>query len=253
MKKFIKISLLSVVVIAVLSGFLIYNGYIWLNTPGKSEFPVRGIDVSNHRGVIKWNKVKAQGFDFAFIKATEGMDYVDKYFEDNWEMATEAEIKKGAYHFFTFGSSGIDQAKNFIDIVPKEKGTLPPVIDIEFGGNSKNVPGKEALLKELNDFISEMEKHYACKPILYVTYESYDKYLMGEFEDLDIWIRDIIKYPGLKDERQWLFWQYSNRGRVEGIEGFVDLNVFNGNMAEFEEHMTKAVMSSIRTWPASVP
>lgn len=241
MKRYIAVASLFISFAVLLLGFLVYNGFIWFNTPSKSKFPIRGIDVSNHQGVINWKEVKSQHCNFAFIKATEGMDYIDKYFIENWEEAKKAGIRRGAYHFFTFRSSGLDQAENFINTVPNEKGCLPPVIDIEFGGNSKNIPKKESLIKELNDFIAKIESHYGRRPILYVTYESYNRYIIGEFEGLDIWIRDIVKYPRLKDKRQWLFWQYSNRGRIKGIKGFVDLNVFNGDMADFRKLLNNTI------------
>ncbi len=69
---------------------------------------------------------------------------------------------------------------------------------------------------------------------MYVTCEAYEKYIQEKFKDYEIWIRDILKYPRLQDNREWTIWQYSNRGRVDGINGFVDMNVFKGNAEDFE-------------------
>lgn len=215
--------------------YFVYNGYIWVNTPDSKKYKVRGIDVSNHQGVIKWNDVKKQGFEFAYIKSTEGKDYKDKYFEDNWINTKAAGISRGAYHFFTFGSSGLEQAANFISTVPVEKDSLPVVIDIEFGGNSKNIPDRDKLRKELKNFIYEVESTYKNKPILYLTYDSYNKYIKGDFEEYSIWVRDIFKFPNFDNGQNWTLWQYCNRGRVKGITGFVDINVFNGSLSEFNK------------------
>jgi lysozyme len=69
----------------------------------------------------------------------------------------------------------------------------------------------------------------------YITYESYCKYIIGDFTDYKIWVRDVIKYPKLKGNRAWNLWQFNNRGRIKGCSTYVDLNVFNGNTNDFEK------------------
>lgn len=216
-------------------GLLFYFGYVWFIDPSVEEYPLRGIDVSEHQGDINWEEVGEAGKGFTFIKATEGMDHKDAYFERNWTESRDAGLVRGAYHFFTFRSPGLEQAKNFIETVPVDETSLPPTIDIEFGGNSREMPTRGAFDDELRDFIGEIESHYYRKPILYVTYESYEAFIEGDFEDCSIWIRDLFKEPRLSDGRHWSFWQYSPRGRVSGISGYVDLNVFNGDREEFDE------------------
>ncbi|MBC8061639.1 MAG: glycoside hydrolase family 25 protein [Clostridiaceae bacterium] len=230
---------LFILIMLIILGYSFYNGYVWFNNPDSKKYQVRGIDVSNHQGIINWKLVKEQGYTFAYIKATEGNDYKDKYFNDNWKNTKALDISRGAYHFFTFGSSGVEQAKNFISTVPIEKHMLPIVIDIEFGGNSKNIPTKDKLKKELTDFIYEIETKYKSKPILYLTYDSYDEYIKGDFEEYQVWIRDIFKFPKFQNTQEWIFWQYCNRGRVKGVKGLVDLNVFNGNSSEFNKMISK--------------
>ena len=191
--------------------------------------------MSNHQGEIDWEEVKSERVDFVYIKATEGMDYKDKYFEFNWDESDKAGLLRGAYHFFTFGSTGAEQANNFIEMVPYDENALPPVIDLEFTGNSKNVLDKESLQKELDDFIEALKNHYNKQPIIYVTHKSYEKYIKGSYHNTPIWIRNILRKPSLDDREEWLIWQYSNRGEVNGIDGFVDLNVFNGDRDRFKE------------------
>ncbi|OFW56612.1 MAG: hypothetical protein A2V52_01105 [Actinobacteria bacterium RBG_19FT_COMBO_54_7] len=226
----ISVSLVVVLLLtAGLLGVLLYYGYIWVNNPSNERFPIRGIDVSEHQGEIDWQAVRSESFDFAFIKATEGKDHADAYFHANWRESEAAGLIRGAYHFFTFKSPGMEQAENFISTVPAEAGCLPPVVDIEFGGNSKEVPDSEQLVKEIGDFIREIEKHYQILPIIYVNHDSYEAYIGNRFEDCPIWISDFFHTAKLKDGRPWTFWQYNGRGRVDGIKGFVDLNVFAGN------------------------
>jgi len=230
-----RIVVFCVIVVSLCTVFVVflYFGILRFNYPDRKRFPIRGIDVSHHQQSIDWGKLRHENVRFAFIKATEGGDFKDSLFVHNWHQAQHAKIVRGAYHFFTFCKPGKEQAQNFIETVPKEPHTLPPVIDLEFGGNCQARPSRQAFLKELTDYIDEIERVYHQAPMFYLTYEFYDQYLQGELEAYSIWIRDIFKYPRLQDQRKWDFWQYSNRGKLKGIETFVDLNVFHGDEIHF--------------------
>nr|WP_276207692.1 GH25 family lysozyme [Paludifilum halophilum] len=76
-------------------------------------------------------------------------------------------------------------------------------------------------------------EQYEKKPIFYVTYDTYETYVKGHFKEYDLWIRDIYKHPNLEN-RSWLIWQYSNRGRINEIDGYVDINAFRGNREAFK-------------------
>lgn len=228
-----KIALIAVCLFVII-GFLEYKGYIWHNSLAAHSFKIKGIDVSHYQGEINWGKVREEREDlqFAYMKATEGQDYTDRYFKDNWNNAKDTGLLLGAYHFFTTQSSGEQQANHFIAIVPNEPTNLPPVIDIEIALEHE----VEEIEKELMVLSDRLEQHYNKKPILYVTYATYNKYVAGRsvFDNHDIWIRDIVKRPTLKEGRDWTLWQYINRGRVAGIDAYVDINVFNGNQEEFD-------------------
>jgi len=204
---------------------LAYFGILWPNRLFAAGYPVHGIDVSNHQKTIDWTAVSRDGtVDFAYIKATEGDDYQDAYFKTNWNDATEAGILKGAYHYFTVASSGARQAANFVKTVPVEKDCLPPVVDVEVGGTDPT-----AFRRELQDFLDAVETAYQQKPVIYTDYTMYEKYIGGAFDEYDLWIRAIVVPPSLAHDREWTIWQFCNRGRVDGINGFVDLDVFVGS------------------------
>lgn len=221
--------------ITVLVGALFYFGLIRFNYPSKTDYPVRGIDVSHHQGTIDWRQVKSTDIDFVFIKATEGDDFVDPQFVNNWNAARTQGISVGAYHFFTFCSSARDQAANFIKTVPSKADSLPPVIDIEFIGSCKRRPTLDQYRQAVAEFMSLLRQHFGKSPIIYTTYDSYRGYLDKLFADTPVWIRDIYKMPKLQGGREWLFWQYSNRGRRRGIATYVDLNVFRGSKQVFRK------------------
>jgi len=237
-EKYIKLLLL---VTLILGGLLVsvyamlYTGVLRFNYPSTKTYPVRGIDVSHHQGKINWKRVAKEHIQFVYIKATEGATFQDPRCKYNWAQARKHGIIAGAYHFFNFCTSPVKQATNFIRMVPNKKNSLPPVIDIEFIGYCKVKPSKLVYEKSVRKFISLLEKHYKKRPVIYTTYESYNGYLDTLFSNHSLWIRDMFFSPTLKGSRQWHIWQYSNRGHVQGIKGFVDLNVFKGTRKEFRQ------------------
>ena len=117
---------------------------------------------------------------------------------------------------------------------------LPPVIDVEFyGDKEKNLPNKDEVTKNLTDMLKKLEEYYGAKPIIYATRKAYRLFISGSYQDYDIWIRDVYFKPTELDGQQWVFWQYSDKGILEGYTGtekYIDLNVFNGSQEEFRKY-----------------
>ncbi len=220
-----------VVGVSVLAGFAVRHTYyagLWrFNYPAVGDFPVQGLDVSHHQGPIDWPAVPAGRFKFVYIKATEGGDFRDSRFHENWRGAQEAGLRVGAYHFFTLCRPGADQAQNFIDVVPVVDGALPPVADLEFGGNCSRRPPQNLIVNELRDFTDRLAAHYGTHPILYVTDEFFVHYIARSlFADYAMWARNLFGQPDPDLFPDWLIWQFANNGRVPGITGRVDLNAW---------------------------
>ena len=203
-----------------------------------NQYAINGIDVSRHQSYVYWNLVKKMmidniNIDFAFVKATEGVDYNDEMFTRNWKLLQENKITHGAYLYFIPTNSGILQAKKFINAVTLKKGDLPPAVDIEqtFGINKKE------LKKKLRDCLQTLENHYKVKPIIYSYTEFYNNYLGDDFNEYPLWVAHYTeeKKPNIK--RNWIFWQHSNLGRVDGITEKVDFNVFNGDSLKFKKFL----------------
>ncbi|MDU1906622.1 MAG: GH25 family lysozyme [Dysgonomonas sp.] len=236
MKKRLAIALIMItclIGIGALAAYLLYNGFLRFNYPSYKEYPIQGIDVSNHQNEIDWAKLDKKRVQFALIKATEGGDFKDKSFLKNWQSAQEQGVTVGAYHFFTFCKSGEEQAQNYIETVPVLSGSLPPTIDLEYSGNCKLTKTKEELLRDIDVFIEIVEKHYKRKVLIYVLDNFYNDFLVGRYPENPLWLRDVYHKPVIAEDRMWTFWQYSNRGRLDGIEGFVDLNVFRSSKENF--------------------
>ncbi len=201
----------------------------------KIHYSIKGIDISHHQGIIDWNELEKEKIDFVYMKATEGGDFVDPKFNTNWEKASHRQISKGAYHFYRACKGGIEQANNFISVVPKAENSLPHAVDIESVGNCKEPKSKEILVKEIAEYIKKIKEHYGKTPIIYTSNNFYRDFLMNDFSDMKIWIRDISNFPALPDNRMWHIWQFSHNGRVRGIENQVDLNVFYDNKLNFQK------------------
>lgn len=198
------------------------------------NYLIHGIDVSHHQDDINWDLVKSMQvkkikIGFAFIKATEGIGRVDSRFNRNWHQSKEAGMCRGAYHFFLPTKSGKMQAQNFIDVVDLERGDLPPVLDVEqtYGVST------DKLRKEVKNFLQTAEQYYGVKPIIYTNVDFYKQYLSGQFEDYPLWVAHYLRQDTPRISREWLFWQHSEAGRVNGITYKVDFNVFNGDSVAF--------------------
>lgn len=195
-------------------------------------FEIHGIDVSRYQSDIDWLKVADQDISFAFVKASEGETISDNFFCKNWKEMKEAKIRRGAYHFFRPTTSVLTQAQNFMDNVILESGDLPPVLDVEV---TDGVEGEE-LVKRVKTWLEIIELEYQIRPIIYTNLNFYNKHLADFLPEYPVWIARYNKYfePLLTNGEEWKFWQYGNRGRVEGIHGDVDLNVFRGTIRDLE-------------------
>lgn len=234
MKRWIMVTLFGAVVVLapIATGFLAVN-YLRSNYPGKQRFPVRGIDVSHHQGGIDWEKVSLAGVSFAYIKATEGADHRDRHFRENWDGAGDHRVARGPYHFFTFCTPGTEQAANFVDAVPPHSSGLPPAVDVEFTGNCTNWTSVAEIRQELQVFLDRVEAGFGRRPVLYVTAQSYSRLVDGHFTQYPLWVRNILRKPTLDPPDRWTLWQCADRGRIDGVDGPVDLNVFSGGPTAF--------------------
>ena len=242
-RKKARAALINLLVISAI-GLACYLIYIYLVSPytsrwqalyGKENYPegysIRGIDVSHHQGDINWKKLsKAQIGDepisFVFIKATEGQDFLDTNFNENFYQAREHGLIRGAYHYFKPNVSAKAQAKYFLKQVHLEEGDLPPVLDIE----EKGELSPEQLRKASLTWLRTIEAHYKVPPILYTNYKFKVKYLnTKDFERYPYWIAHYYVRK-LTYEGPWKFWQHTDCGKLNGIRNKVDLNIYNGSM-----------------------
>lgn len=198
-----------------------------------ARYGVHGTDTSRFQTAVNWEAARANGVNFAFIKATEGADLVDPMFAGNFRAARRAGVRVGAYHFWYHCRSGVEQARWFIRNVPRLSGALPPVLDLEWTPFSptctRRTPGAE-LRREAEAFMDVLEAHYGQRPVVYVSPDIYAEADLQLLRGAEFWLRSVAGHPAdVYPGQGWTFWQYSGTGGIPGIAGKADLNVFAGS------------------------
>lgn len=211
--------------------FLLKRKYILLNPLLVGKDAVIGVDLSNHQGDVDMQSLKQQNIQFAYFKATEGSSYVDEYYANNMKNANEVGLPAGAYHFFSFESSGKTQAENFIATIGDIKGQLLPMVCIEYYGDYiENHPNKNDLVTELQIFLDTMEEMYGKKIVIYIEPRMLEAYLETNFDAYPKWLRSVYYPLTWEYHGDWVIWQYADRGQLEGYTGseqYIDLDVLN--------------------------
>ncbi|MBQ9223350.1 MAG: glycoside hydrolase family 25 protein [Prevotella sp.] len=216
-------------------------GFRWRALYGDAKNPkgyeIRGIDISHYQGKINWEKLSNAQIEhspirFVMIKATEGSTQIDDCFQDNFKNARDYGFIRGAYHFWSNKSSARDQARFFLKNVHLKDGDLPPVLDVE---NKPEDMSVEDFQREILTWMHIVEDKYHVKPILYTYYKFKNQYLNTPvFDDYPYWIAhyyvDEIEYEG-----DWKFWQHTDAGRLPGIKGTVDFNLYNGSYYDLKK------------------
>lgn len=215
--------------------FVSPTGFRWRALYGEANYPdgyeIHGIDISHYQGDIDWDDLRNAMIEgcplrFIVIKATEGSSRVDEKFNDNFYMAREYGYIRGAYHFWSNKSTAREQAYFFLNKVRLEDGDLPPVLDVEHKPKDRSA---EDFQRDILTWLHIVEDKYHVKPIIYTYYKFKEKYLNAPvFDDYPYWIAhyyvDKVEYKG-----EWKFWQHTDVGRLPGIKGYVDFNIYNGS------------------------
>ncbi|MGM9692198.1 MAG: GH25 family lysozyme [Alloprevotella sp.] len=219
---------------------------------------VYGIDISRYQHEIRrkkypihWNKLRITGLgpqkriegkvdykvDFVYVKATQGTSIFSNYYAADIRAARRQGIAAGSYHFFSYLKSGAAQAEYFLKKASLAKGDLPPMLDVEpTESEIRKMGGVQKLFQEMLVWLRAVERRCGTKPVLYMGQNFVNKHMPDapkELKAYDVW---IARYSEFKPFVHLLHWQLTYRGRVSGITGNVDINVFNGNREQFNEY-----------------
>lgn len=230
--KDIKVAGWFVLVTLLLAGATWWAWHEYVSTPpyvDPERFPIKGFDLSAHNGYANLNAAAEAGYEFVFLKATEGVDFRDENFVLNYQKARHAGLKTGAYHFFRFDRDGIEQAVNLLKTVGRRPLDLGLVIDVEDAGNARGVPidSIRSRLQLMVEYLN-MRGH---RVTFYSNRSGWEKYILPDFEGAPLW---ICSFNDNSRNDDWTFWQYSHHGEVPGIRGDVDLNVFSGSREDWD-------------------
>jgi lysozyme len=224
---------LKSIFIAIILILIIVISYIYYSlTPFNiSKYTIRGIDISHYNDIYNW-KLLSKGIAFTFIKASEGSRTDDNKFNQHWEMAGKMKLTRGAYHFFSPQIPAEKQFEFFKSKVKLKAGDLPPVLDVEKANTNMN---------EVNKWLELAEKHYGVKPIVYSDYVYFMTFMKGKVDDYPLWLVFNYKYKVIPHFYNYdcVFLQYNQAGKVNGINGDVDLDVFLGDRKEFNQLLIK--------------
>ena len=233
--------------VIVLYVFLFYHffvgptGFRWRALYGDAEYPegyeIHGIDISHYQGKIDWEQlknamIKGCPVRFVIIKSTEGSSRLDENFRENFNQARDFGFIRGVYHFWSNKSTAREQAYYFLDQVHLTDGDLPPVLDIEHKPADKSV---EDFQRDVLTWLHIVEDKDHVNPVIYTYYKFKEQYLSAPvFEDYPYWIAhyyvDKVQYKG-----KWKFWQHTDVGKLPGIKGYVDFNIYNGSYYELKQ------------------
>jgi lysozyme len=214
--------------------------FSWLFTNNKKPKPMFGIDISHHQSHIDWSAVASdkQNVQFAFIKATEGVNYIDSALKYNSIEAKKAGIKIGYYHFASLNTPNVEmdartEANHFVDTIKKcPAPDLPLVLDIE---TNKAGISADMVLLWVKTFFAELEALGYTDYILY----SYTPFLDANLPknhtlgNIRLWIAAYVNLPKPRlpiGWDNWYIWQYSAKGKVSGIRTDCDVNKTKTNI-----------------------
>ncbi len=191
-----------------------------------------GVDVSSYQTDVDFEKLAEQGVKFAYIKATEGDSHKDPSFKEKWAAVEGTEVLSGAYHYFSYGVSGVKQAENYIETVGDLGGRLIPAVDMELTTEEVyNPPEKEAVVRGLKAFMALIEEKYQVKPMIYSRQDYYEKYLADDFASYPRWVTNVYLPIWIESGDGWVVWQYNDKGILEGYGGekYIDFNAVNSS------------------------
>jgi len=187
---------------------------------------IHGIDLSHYQGNVSWQTISEQtSMAYVYLKATEGGDRIDATFEKNIVMAHVYGLKVGSYHFYRPITEQQKQLDNFVSQCIPEEQDLLPMIDIETTNGLSHAAFADSLLT----FLEMVEDVYHQKPLLYTGRNFYNKHLQGLVDGYKIMIAMYLpEEPVLADGKDITMWQYTGKGRLQGISGYVDKSRFMG-------------------------
>jgi lysozyme len=192
----------------------------------------KGVDISVHNGSVDFNRVRNAGIDCVIMKATEGVDFVDSYYEEHYAGANGKFPYLGTYHFFSEKTDPVQQANDYFAQIQGRNFNVRPILDIETNNYGRSA---SAVTDRALAFLHQIEALTGVKPIVY-TYVSFaNENLDGRLAEYPLW----IAHYGVNTPAPTNVWggnyvghQYAENGSVDGIfSDCCDMNNFTEGIA----------------------
>jgi lysozyme len=214
-----------------------------------TKMSILGCDVYSGDGDIDWAKVKKAGYDFAFIKASQGTTIKDSHYEINKKNAQDAGLLISAYEYFTPSSDAYNQARFFLDCVGDFDGMLPLCIDAE----KRSGLSVEGYSKSIQAWLDVVEDVTGVPPIIYVNRDYAINSLTHTFGRYPLWLaqwQTAVPSGKVGDWDKWTFWQNSASASVSGLQNKngADVDVFDGSF----DNLKKMVIGQEQTTPIKI-
>ncbi|MDD6517892.1 MAG: GH25 family lysozyme [Prevotella sp.] len=186
---------------------------------------IHGIDLSHYQGNVFWETVGQTKMAYVYLKATEGGSRIDDKYKQNIDLAHRYGLKVGSYHFYRPNIPQETQLANFMTQCRPGDQDLIPMIDIE----TRSGLGKAEFRDSLFKFLNLVEKAYKQKPLVYTYTNFYNINLLGMLDNYKVMIAQYTRNePVLNDHLDFIMWQYTGKGHLDGINGYVDKSRFMG-------------------------
>ena len=192
---------------------------------GRDKSNIKGLDISAWQNNINFARVKKEGVKVVIIKATEGVNFVDKRLNEHYVGASKEGLKIGFYHFMSDKTSPKEQARDFWSAIKNKKFHIIPVLDIERETIGR---GKTEVTNRCLEFLKEFKALSGYDCIVY-TYTFFAKSkLDSRLKSYPLWIAHYgVNTPGNNGIwKDWVGFQYTDKGKIKGITGYCDLNEF---------------------------
>lgn len=227
---------------------------------------IYGIDIARYQHgsgrryyPIQWNRLRITGLgrrtklrdndtidfpvSFVYIKSTESTSIRNRHYAADYKQARKAGLRCGAYHFFSTKTDAKAQAAFFLKHTFFRPGDFPPVLDVEPSESQiRKMGGEGVLLNAIRTWMRTVTNRTGIKPVLYVNQAFVDRHLVNAPDikrDYNVW---IARYGEYKPDVRLVYWQLCPDGKVTGIHGNVDINVFNGYADAFAAFIDTATV-----------
>src|ERR1700716_1506195 len=199
--------------------------------PGASV--VHGVDVSTYQGTITWTQVKAAKIDFAFARISDGTTHPDAQFASNWKGMKSAGVVRGSYQYFRASQDPTAQANLVVSSLNSAGGLLPGDLPVVMDLETADGQPESTIEAHVRTWLAAVAAQTGRAPIIYTSLGTYPV-TTSAFAAYTLWVANwTTACPTLPNGwSTWKFWQYSDMGSVAGISGAVDLDEFDGTLAD---------------------